>query len=500
MKTIQFLKPRSLKYQLLSRTLLITTILLVLIGLFQYALMKSFLYGNKAASIESLIDTIPDDVWNRLSVRGVQPEQNKLFELETPGSTIAFISSNGTFDNLFEDNRDNDGDQSKNDDLKDMNAPHLTPQVYQNAVTSQTDMTYQLLKGGTRGGLLVVLHRIGDPNHPIGIVQVTTPADPLNDILVKQLTIFGFLVVCALGAGLMTFLPILRRTLVPLLNMVQTVGKINAGNLDERFSTRHAQTEIELLASSFNSMLERLETSFEKERIAKERMRRFIADASHELRTPLTSIHGFIEVLLRGAKRDEAKLDKALRSMYGESIRVNKLVQDLIFLARLDQEPSFLFADTRLDLLILEMEPQLRQIAGDRQVTLRVQENITICCDTDRIKQVILNLFQNAINHTNAKTGEVAVSLNGNSEGARISVRDNGTGIPEEHKAQLFERFYRIDSARSRKDGGVGLGLSIAKSIVDHHSGTIDFESVLNQGTSFHVWLPRNQTLETERT
>lgn len=481
-------RPRSLKYQLLSRSLLILSVLLVLIGVFQYVFMNNFLYRNEATSIETRIDSIPERVWQALSTNDAVPNRNALFELETPGSTIAFVSSDGKFLDLFEDT---DHDDKTNDhDSDDVKAPQLPRQTYQNALTNPRDMTYELVKDNSGNPLLVVLHRIGDPNHPIGIVQVTTPTDPLQDILIRQLTIFGFLVVCALIAGLMAFLPILRRTLVPLSRMVQTVSRINAGNLDERFSTTHAQLEIELLASSFNAMLERLETSFETERNAKERMRQFIADASHELRTPLTSIHGFLEVLLRGAAKDPVKLDKALRSMYGESERVNKLVQDLLFLARLDRGPAFVFTDTRLDLLILEMEPQLRLLAGERKVTFSFSEDITINCDSDRMKQVILNLFQNAVQHTDAKTGEIQVALTRDFAGARISVQDNGIGIPEEHKAQLFERFYRVDSARSRKNGGVGLGLSITKSIVDHHGGTISFESHLGKGTLFNVWLP----------
>jgi two-component system, OmpR family, sensor kinase len=483
-------RPHSLKYQLLSRSLLILSVLLIFIGVFQYVLMNNFLYRNEAASIETRVNTIPQWVWQQLSIQGTVSDQNTLFELETPGSTIAFVSFDGKFLDLFEDTNRDDQNNTADHDSDDVKAPQLSSKTYQNALTRQTDMTYELMKDNFGNTLLVVLHRIGDSNHPIGVVQVTTPIDSLQDILIKQLTIFSFLVIGSLVAGLMAFLPILRRTLVPLSRMVQTVSRISAGNLDDRFTTSNAQMEIDVLATSFNAMLERLETSFQAERIAKERMRQFVADASHELRTPLTSIHGFLEVLLRGAASDPIKLSKSLHSMYGESERVNKLVQDLLFLARLDREPTSVFTDTRLDLLFLEMEPQLRLLAGDRAVAFSISEDITVNCDSDKIKQVLLNLFQNAVQHTDAKTGEIKVSLTRDFVGARISVQDNGVGIPEEHKAQLFERFYRVDSARSRKNGGVGLGLSITKSIVDHHGGTINFDSRLGMGTLFNVWLP----------
>lgn len=486
----RLVRPHTLKYQLLSRSLIILTVLFILIGIFQYAFMNNFLYRNEAASIESRINTIPQWVWLDLSNHGAVPNRNSLFELETPGSTIAFINPDGRFIDIFEDN-DHDIQNHTNDrDSDDSQAPQLSQQTYQQALTGRTDMTYELIRDNSGAKQLVVLHRISDQTHPLGVVQVTTATKSMHDILIKELTIFGFLVLGGLVAGLMTFLSILRRTLVPLSRMVQTVSRINSGNLDERFSTSHAQLEIELLASSFNGMLERLETAFDAERIAKERMRQFIADASHELRTPLTSIHGFLEVLLRGAAADPVKLEKALHSMYGESERVNKLVQDLLFLARLDRQPSFVFADTRLDILFKEMEPQLRLLAGDRNVAFSISEDITVRCDSDKIKQVLLNLFQNAVQHTDSKTGEIRVSLIKDYAGARMSVLDNGEGIPEEHKAQLFERFYRVDSARSRKNGGVGLGLYITKSIVTHHGGTIHFESKMGEGTLFDVWLP----------
>lgn len=492
MKRIRIFGTRSLKYQLLSRTLMILAVLLILIGLFQYALMKNFLYGNKASSIETQIDALPLSVWNNVSRYGTVPNRNALFELETPGSTIAFVGTNGKFVDLFEDRHSLDGDDvSQGYQSGAVVAPQLSKPAYQEALTRRTDMTFQV-NNFNGNELLVVLHRIGNESHPIGVVQVTTPVDPLQDILIKQLTIFAFLIFGALIAGLMVFIPILRRTLVPLTSMGRKVSKINAGNLDERLPTEHNPLELEVLATSFNSMLERLETSFETERDAKERMRQFIADASHELRTPLTTMHGFIEVLLRGAAKDPIKLQKSLHSMYEESERMNKLVQDLLYLARLDRAPTFAFRNTLLNVLILGMESQLRLLAGERVVNFKIAENIRVNCDSDKIKQVVLNLFHNAVQHTDSMTGEIEVAVTKDRSGAMISVRDNGEGIPDRNKAHLFERFYRVDLARSRRHGGVGLGLSITKSIVDHHGGAITFESNLGKGTVFHVWLPTN--------
>jgi two-component system OmpR family sensor kinase len=244
------------------------------------------------------------------------------------------------------------------------------------------------------------------------------------------------------------------------------------------------------LSISFNGMLERLEFSFEAEKEAKEQMRRFIADASHELRTPLTSIHGFLEVLLRGAANNPDQLQKSLRSMYGESERVNKLVEDLLLLAKLDRTPHIELSSGYLDRVIREMEPQLRVLAGNRNVSFTISPNISCMFNSDKMKQVILNLYYNAVQHTDPDTGKIDISLTPTPQGMQLSIQDNGTGINNEHLPYIFDRFYRSDSSRTRKYGGAGLGLSITKSIVEVHNGSILAESNEGAGSTFHVWLP----------
>ncbi|WP_369397280.1 HAMP domain-containing sensor histidine kinase [Syntrophomonas palmitatica] len=285
-------------------------------------------------------------------------------------------------------------------------------------------------------------------------------------------------------------MPVINKTLAPLSRMVDTAEQIDAGNLDRRFPTRQGQVEIDSLADSCNGMLERLEASFAAEIETKEQMRRFIADASHELRTPLTSINGFLEILLRGAVNQPEQLDKSLKSMYSESQRLTKLVHDLLLLTRLDRQPHPVLTEAALDRVLKDMEEQLRILAGKRKLDLTVEENVAAKIDTDQIKQVVLNLFQNAVQHTDAFQGEIQVSLVKKDQGAELAVRDNGPGISETNLPHIFERFYRSDSSRTRKYGGAGLGLSITKSIVDLHGGHIWVDSREGAGSTFHVWLP----------
>lgn len=199
--------------------------------------------------------------------------------------------------------------------------------------------------------------------------------------------------------------------------------------------------EIDTLAISFNRMLERIETSFKAEKEAKERIRQFVSDASHELRTPLTSIHGFIEVLLRGAALQPEQRERALNSMYEESKRATRLIEDLLFLAKIDRVPSFEMKKGALDSLIRVMEPQLSLLAKERKLQLLLEDHAEAVFDGDKMKQVILNLVYNAVQYTDEKTGAITISLQKNDDGVMLMIADNGTGIAPEHLPHLFDRF-----------------------------------------------------------
>ncbi|CAG7657451.1 ATP-binding protein [Paenibacillus allorhizosphaerae] len=472
-------RPRSLRFQLLSRSLLILSVLLLMIGVFQYVIMAQFLYKNKASTIQAQIRTVPFPFWQQAAT---SPEKidfrNPVSSLRAGGSTVAFLDADNRFQVLIQDPEQTAA------------VPRLPDQDYKEAMHPQSAPDYRIVKDEQGTKQLVVLRPINARDRLIGIVQVSSKLEPLQSIVVGQLLTYAGLSVLALAAGLLTFLPILRRTLIPLSRMTDTVEKINAGNLDERLPIRHEQVEIDRLSMSFNAMLERLEHSFAAEKQAQEQMRRFIADASHELRTPLTSIHGFLEVLLRGAAADPEQLRNALKSMYGESKRLNGLAEELLMLARLDQAPVLQQSEGRLSELLREMEHQLQLFAGERNVVFQIATEQTSRFDRNRMKQVVLNLVQNAVQHTDPNAGHIAISLEKQGDAMVFIVEDNGTGFAEEHTARLFDRFYRVDTARSRKQGGAGLGLSITKSIVELHGGSITATGKPGMGARFAVRLP----------
>lgn len=396
-------------------------------------------------------------------------------------TTIAVYSSDGTFKDLQQDT------------LSESAAPRLSNEKYDELLGHTTDKAtgkYKLITAADGSQHLAIFMDLGRPGGNRILLQMSVETGPLKDVILQQLLIFGALSVVALLAGLFLYLPALRKTLVPLSNMGDAAQSIDAGNLDVRFPVDQGQMEIDKLSQSFNGMLERLEISFHNEREAKEQMRRFAADASHELRTPLTSIHGFLEVLLRGAADNKEQLYNALKSMHGESKRINKLVEDLLLLARMDGAPQLRVKQLPLGEVIDEMKPQLLVLAGNRRVTFDISYGIKGMYDPDKIKQVILNLFHNAVQHTDTEKGSIHISLHARNTEAKLAVRDNGTGISAEHIPHVFDRFYRSDSSRTRKYGGSGLGLSITKSIVEAHDGDISVESTPGEGTTFNITLP----------
>ncbi|SFJ13033.1 two-component system, OmpR family, phosphate regulon sensor histidine kinase PhoR [Halobacillus dabanensis] len=228
-----------------------------------------------------------------------------------------------------------------------------------------------------------------------------------------------------------------------------------------------------------------------------EQMRKdFVANVSHELKTPITSIRGFSETLLDGAMKDEKMLEQFLHIILRESGRLQSLIQDLLELSKVERE-DFNMNVEEIDVqrLLNDLLPIVKQHADKKQVQLSAFiEGVTIIQgDSSRLKQVFMNLLTNAINYSE-ENGKVGIHFQESKDYVTVSITDNGVGIPEEEVPRIFERFYRVDKARSRNSGGTGLGLAIVKHIVEAHHGTVRVESVIDKGTSFHVEIPKKFT------
>lgn len=218
----------------------------------------------------------------------------------------------------------------------------------------------------------------------------------------------------------------------------------------------------------------------------------FAANVSHELRTPITALKGFSETLLDGAMHDEEVLKEFLAIMLKESTRLDSMVQDILQLSKLEGGRTRTSAEwIEIRVVVEEIFQILQQKIELKNMAYHIEENetIKIYANRDHLKQILMNLIANAITYT-PENGTVIVDLDQEGNNVKLQVIDNGLGIPEEDQLRIFERFYRVDKARSRNSGGTGLGLSIVKWVVDNMNGRIELFSEVNVGTTFVIWLP----------
>jgi two-component system OmpR family sensor kinase len=282
---------------------------------------------------------------------------------------------------------------------------------------------------------------------------------------------------------------IVRVGLRPLDRMADTAARIAGGELDHRVDDDDARTETGRLGLALNRMLDRLATALRDREASERRMRRFLADASHELRTPLSSMRGYAELFRMGAAREPADVEKAMRRIEEESVRMGSLVEDMLSLARLDEPAAVAHEDVDLAALVRDAVDDARATAPDRAITAEANGRVTVRGDADRLRQVLANLIGNALSHT-PPGSPVEVGVTTDATEARVEVRDHGPGLPAGDPAVLFERFWRAEAGRERARGGAGLGLAIVAAIAEAHGGRVSASDAPGGGASFVVALP----------
>ena len=278
-----------------------------------------------------------------------------------------------------------------------------------------------------------------------------------------------------------------RRALAPVDEMTQTARAIGIQNLSRRLAVPETGDELQRLSETWNDMLARLEA-------AVKRLSQFTADASHELRTPIALIRTTAELTLR-RERSVETYREALRQIVLESERTTRLVEDLLLLARADAGlPALPLERLELTPLVREVCEQGQILAEARQLKISAdvpQEPVFVTANDPALRRLLLLLVDNAVKYTPAG-GRITVSVDHNSAGASVAVRDTGIGIPDSALPHVFERFYRADDSRNRDAGGAGLGLSIAKWIAERHHASLEAESVLGEGSIFRIRFPQN--------
>lgn len=322
---------------------------------------------------------------------------------------------------------------------------------------------------------------------PASWVQVAqslnTVTDTLQDFRAQLFLVIPFVLLLAGFGGYF----LAGRTLRPIDRITRTAAEIEASDLSRRLAYQGPEDEIGRLAHTFDHMLERLKTAFERERS-------FTGDAAHELRTPLTVLKGQIEVTL-SQSRSEDDYKNTLQDLAVQVERLIRLSNALLFLSRSDQnqlswEPDQFNLGELLTVVIDQMQP----LAEENRLTLNsdISSEIPFNGDKDHLIRLFLNLLDNAVKYTPAD-GEVKVHMNVNMAEIQVVIYNDGPGIPMEHLRFIFDRFHRVDSDRSRETGGIGLGLAISSEIARLHGGRIDVQSDPGQGTTFTVYLPKRQ-------
>jgi two-component system OmpR family sensor kinase len=335
-------------------------------------------------------------------------------------------------------------------------------------------------------GTVVVALSLDDVDSTVGQLLLITLV--VSSAVLLLLAVGGYLVV--------------RSSLRPLVEVEHTAEAIAAGDLSRRVPDRDPRTEVGRLGRSLNAMLGQIETAFHAReqseagaRRSEERMRQFVADASHELRTPLSSIRGFAELYRQGAVPQQSDVDRVMGRIEDEAVRMGLLVEDLLLLARVDQQRPLEYAPVDLLAVAADAVHDARAVAPDRTIDLELLpagRPPVVLGDDARIRQVAANLVGNALTHTppDAAVRVRIGTLAGPEPQAVFEVADEGPGLAPEDAARVFERFYRADPSRTRTSGGSGLGLSIVAALVAAHGGTVDVQTAPGHGAVFRVLLP----------
>lgn len=334
----------------------------------------------------------------------------------------------------------------------------------------------------------------------IGAVQVIRSAKPIEGTLVQvsRYLMLGTMLSLILAAMVGAILA--NRALRPIDSITRTASSITrTKDLERRLNIEDQVSEVGQLAATFNEMLDRIQKLF----LTQERL---IADVSHELRTPLTTVQGNIELLQRfanngqpiesGDQHYQTTLQETLREVENETTRMSRLINDLLLLAQADSGALRLqLAPVELDTLLLEVYRQTKRIAEQRRgksgwdVRLGSEDQALVWGDRERLHQVLLNLADNALKYT-PEGGAITLSLEIQAGWVKVTVSDTGIGISPKEQEHIFERFFRVDKARSRDLGSSGLGLSIVQWIAQAHDGRVTVESTPGIGSTFTLWLP----------
>ncbi len=316
-------------------------------------------------------------------------------------------------------------------------------------------------------------------------VIVAVPIDDVDDSIRQLALTFAGAAALILLTLVLVASWVNRFGLRPISTITDVAEGISSGDHDRRADVGDDSTEAGRLGHAFNVMLDERDRS-------DARLREFVSNASHELRTPLTSIRGYLDLYAAGGFREPDELDDAIRRMQAEAERMNLLVEDLLVLAKFDEEQPLDFTQVRLDTLAEDVATLALAAHPERQIGVEADTPVEATVDRLRLHQALAAVVDNAVRHTPADAS-IRISVTTSGDNVELAVIDNGPGLTAEDAATVFDRFSRGDRSRARRTGGSGLGLSIAQTILRAHGGNISTASTPGGGATFIFTLPSHR-------
>lgn len=450
---------------------LLTISLLAFALAFSYSLYVVYMnrLDNQITSVANMmVHTVVRPSGQLMLPRDFDVILERFFGIRTAGNYIQVLEPHG-------------GVVARSSNLETFSLP-MSPDTYVSALQGHTII--ETVRKLGRYPVRIVTKPIFLREKVVAIVQVGSSLEGLDEIFHPLAYIFGIGIIASVATASVVGSFLARKALKPVAEITGMARRIGAENLNERLDIEVAQDEIGRLASTINEMIERLEKSFRQ-------IKQFTADASHELKTPLTILKGEMEMALR-SKDDVEYMREVLKSSLEEIDRMSYIVRNLLDLAKMDVEKEAMPRDrVDLDRVFAERFEHFRKHAhenGIRMEMLRAAPSVVLG-DQVRLSQLLFNLIDNAIKYTH-QGGSVELSLDHDGGMAEIRVKDTGVGISREDIPYIFDRFYRVDKARTREVGGAGLGLSICREIAVSHGGTLTVESAPGAGSTFIARLP----------
>jgi heavy metal sensor kinase len=487
---------RSLRFKLALWYVFILGILLISFSAFLYFTLSGSLYRDVDHKLKSLAELIASESTSPLSkfdFGNIDQTLEASMNLKPIGKFIQVLDESGRIGR-------------KSDNLKSVQLP-ISLNALRNA--SKGLITYETNRSIENAPLRIITFPVKENNQVTKIIQVASSLQDVEDVLktlviILVITVPSILMIASLGGQFLA-----NKALKPVDRITQTARVITSQNLNQRIQTLKVKDEISRLIDTFNEMISRLDQSFRQ-------IKQFTTDASHELKTPLTILKGEVEVGLR-KKRLPHEYEQILESNLEEINRMSKIVEDLLLLSKADiGEIRLIKEDIDLGRFMTGLIEQMKILAQPKNIRIETsnhQEEIHILGDRLRMRELFINLIENGIKYTE-EGGSILITITKETDEsnplipytkktgafANIAVTDTGIGIAKDDQEKIFNRFFRVDKARSREQGGSGLGLSICKWIVDAHQGEITVQSEPGKGSSFIVrlplYLPQGQNLD----